>query len=95
MFLADMSFTNLLFENGYNHTEAELWMRDNWKSIGLPSTIFYVFMIMTGRAMMRDRPAYSLRWLLVLWNMALALFSIIGALKVVPVMVNIAATRGL
>ena len=45
MFLADMSFANLLFENGYNHTEAELWMRDNWKSIGLTATIFYVFKI--------------------------------------------------
>jgi len=90
-----MSFTNLLFKSGYNHTEAELWMRDNWKSIGLTSTSLYVLLIFSGQAMMRDRPAFSLRWLLVLWNMSLALFSIIGAINVVPVQVNIAVTKGL
>lgn len=49
-------------------------------------TIVYITVIFTGRRLMRDRPAFDLRAARVIWNGALAVFSIIGTLRCLPEM---------
>ncbi|XP_038052975.1 elongation of very long chain fatty acids protein 6-like [Patiria miniata] len=51
----------------------------------IPISIVYVLLVFAGRRWMQDRPAYRLKGPLILWNILLGGFSLIGAWRIVPV----------
>lgn len=61
----------------------KLWMMDNWSKSILYSFI-YILTIFGGKLYMSNKPKYELKFLLTLWNIILAVFSIIGAIRVLP-----------
>ena len=58
-------------------------MISNWSNSILYAFI-YIFVIFVGKAYMNNKPKYELRSTLALWNILLALFSTIGAIRVLP-----------
>lgn len=76
------------FERTFHYTEKRQWMQENWHSafywIGI-----YMVLVFGGRAYMSQRPAFKLKPLLITWNIGLATFSILGALRTLPEMVHV------
>jgi len=65
-----------------------LWFGSRWTlSVGI--TLVYLTFIFLGQLYMKNRVAFSLRKLLALWNMSLAIFSILGTLRTGPELVYI------
>ncbi|CAG0893746.1 unnamed protein product [Cyprideis torosa] len=56
----------------------------NWWWVALPISVLYIVGIFWLEHHMKFRPAYSLRGPLIVWNGLLAVFSIWGALRLVP-----------
>lgn len=55
----------------------------------------YVFILWAGENWMKDREAFDLKWSLAVWNLSLAIFSFIGALRTVPHLVMMLDRQGL
>jgi len=55
---------------------------------------FYVVCIMALQRWMCSRPRYTLRPLLILWNLVMAVFATLGALRTVPFFINLLAREG-
>ena len=69
------------------------WMQLNWKhsvTIGL----VYIVLVFMGRYAMRNRAKYELRPALIVWNLMLAAFSILGSIRVVPSFIQILTNKG-
>ncbi|KAL6047976.1 Elongation of very long chain fatty acids protein [Balamuthia mandrillaris] len=63
------------------------WMRNNLH-IPVLISLAYVVVIFALKRFMRDRKPYSLRTALILWNAFLALYSLISAVVVMPVLLS-------
>lgn len=63
-----------------------VWAESNWH-ISLYFSAAYLALIFLGRWLMRNHPAYQLRQPLILWNLSLAVFSMICFLKLAPSLV--------
>ena len=63
-----------------------------WVSIILSA--LYLVIIFSGQSYMKKRPAYELRRLLYCWNIFLAVFSIMGAIKCTPALLVLVTQRG-
>ena len=50
----------------------------------VPITVIYLVLIFGGQHYMRNRPAWDVRSSLICWNWLCSIFSLIGALRVVP-----------
>lgn len=72
-----------LFESHKYVDNLGKWMQDYWQMSILISVI-YVLGIFGGRHLMESRPKYELRIPLIVWNLFLAVFSILGAIRVWP-----------
>jgi elongation of very long chain fatty acids protein 6 len=59
------------------------WLKSHMQSI-LVIPIAYVILTLTGREYMKNKPRYELKLPLILWNVVLATFSIIGAIRFLP-----------
>ncbi len=59
------------------------WLRYNLKSI-LVIPIAYVALAMAGRKYMKNKPRNELKRPLILWNVFLAVFSIVGTIRFLP-----------
>ena len=68
--------------------DARLWLQNNL-SVPITSTVLYLAMIYYGQKAMADRKAYQLKWLLFAWNLGLAIFSIVGSLRLIRDMTHI------
>jgi len=78
------NYTNMLkFERDFNKFESKVWMEENWTSsfyyVGA-----YLLFIFLGQQYMQNRPRFELKKPLIVWNLALAAFSIFGAFRSVP-----------
>ena len=62
---------------GTRRVREQLW-------VCIPITALYLVLIFGGQAYMRDRPAWDVRRSLICWNWLCSIFSLIGALRVVP-----------
>ncbi|XP_074104668.1 very long chain fatty acid elongase 6 [Cotesia typhae] len=71
------------FERKFEHENTRDWMTDHWKNSVYFGAI-YLVAIFAGRQWMANRPKYDLRGLLTVWNIALAIFSIMGVVRTVP-----------
>ena len=86
--LANLNYSFILplerkFESKDYVDSLRIWMVSNWSKSILYAFI-YIFAIFAGQTFMHNRERFELRFLLALWNISLALFSVIGAIRVIP-----------
>ena len=67
--------------------------RETWYTC-VAVSVLYLIAIPVGQRMMANRPAFDLKYPLFLWNLGLAIFSIMGVLHVVPSFLYGMATNG-
>lgn len=82
------------FESDFIHQETLTWMSQNW-TMGFYYVGVYMIFIFGGQHLMHDRARFELRGLLSLWNTALAIFSIMGAIRTGPELIHILTNHGL
>jgi elongation of very long chain fatty acids protein 6 len=70
------------------------WMNKNWH-LSVYCSILYVVLIFSIKHYMKNRKPFDLRTSLALWNTFLAVFSLIGSTKTIPVYINNLQTKGL
>jgi len=93
------SFNNMIpalwFER-LSADDAEAWAQWMIDHTWLPFFLsgLYVVMVFGGQWYMADKKPMDLRTPLALWSLALALFSIAGSLRTVPIMFHILSQRG-
>lgn len=76
------------WERTYNVTDWSIMIERNWWFPVLVCTLYMLVVVIGGPRWMRARDAYSLRAPLAAWNLALAIFSIVGFTRVVPSVVG-------
>ncbi|RWS23804.1 elongation of very long chain fatty acids protein 6-like protein [Leptotrombidium deliense] len=69
------------------------WHNDYW-SISIVLSAMYVFACIAGQKWMESRKPYNLRSMLSLWSFVLAVFSIMGACKMVPELLSVLLNDG-
>ena len=74
-------------QSKHDGLKAQDWVHNNW-TLTIPISVLYVLLVYGGRKWMESKPAYDLHRTLFLWNVGLAVFSIFGALSVVPNLVH-------
>lgn len=81
------------WEKTYDSSPVYEWMkRVPWLPVA--SVVLYVAGIFGGQKLMEKRQAFDLKWPLAYWNLLLSVFSIVGALRVVPHLAYLLATQG-
>ena len=53
------------------------WLRKNW-TLSILYSFAYLFLVYTGRRLMRNRPKFHLYRSLIAWNILHSIFSILG-----------------
>jgi len=88
-----MSFNEFFENHGYSYDQTSRWA---FRYLYVPpvAIITYLCLIFGTKKCMESRRAFDLRGPLVLWNLCLSLFSIVGACSVIPPLVELVATRG-
>uniref|UniRef100_T1J202 Elongation of very long chain fatty acids protein n=1 Tax=Strigamia maritima TaxID=126957 RepID=T1J202_STRMM len=64
------------------------WLKAYWQ-ISIFFAVIYVILIFFGQRYMQSRTAFDLRKPLVVWNLSLALFSIVGTCRFIPEAVHV------
>jgi len=72
-----------LFESREDVDKTGVWMKSIWTYSFLFAFLYVVF-VKVGVSYMSSRPRYELRGPLIVWNLFLAIFSILGAIRVWP-----------
>ena len=85
-------FEKLFESHDYAHLWRD-WMRNNWTA-SVTIAICYVLFVFTGKYIMRNRPKYELRFALIIWNIFLASFSIMGTIRVLPDFIQLITNNG-
>ena len=73
-------------ESRFAWKKAEIWIVNDYGKISVYVCTVYLILIFLGKRWMRDKPAFSLRRPLTMWNTGLAVFSIIGFLTEFPLL---------
>ena len=91
-----MSLVPLLapIEGRFLEEKAMEWMDRHWL-LSVYASGLYVLLVHAGRWWMRNKTAWSLRVPLAMWNTALALFSLLGTLTLLPPMTAALLDEGL
>lgn len=76
------------FERKFQHEYTKEWMIRYWHT-SFYAVALYMMVIFGGQAYMSNRPAMKLRRLLIMWNLSLALFSIIGTFRTLPELLHV------
>lgn len=71
-------------EENFEHTQWVKWFDENWHIPYLIAIAFYLPVIYFGQIIMQKREPFNLKGPMMLWNGALAAFSIIGFARVAP-----------
>ncbi|CAL8111130.1 unnamed protein product [Orchesella dallaii] len=79
-------YMSLFTWEDFNYDSWQAWMGKNW-SVSVYLTVIYVGLIFAGRQWMKNREPYRLRGPLILWNLGLAIFSIVGFVRTFPELV--------
>lgn len=82
------------FEDGFEMSRIRGWVDGYWTSCFFFAAI-YLAAIPLGRRWMSSRARYELRGPLVCWNVFLAVFSMIGAVRTIPEIVHVTKNIGL
>ena len=83
------------FERDFEHSEVKPWMVENWLRVCSWAAGLYLTLIFGGQYAMSGRPRFELPWLLPAWNVFLASFSIMGALRTLPEFLHALSTGGI
>ena len=93
------NYTNLyLYEHYFFHHESVRRLMktvEENRNFGLYLAVIYVVVIFSLKSWMKDREKMNLRWLLVAWNVLLAVFSIFASVRVLPETYYVFKTKGL
>ena len=71
----------------YSKQTAAEWAYRNWM-IPVIACVIYLVLVQLGRRLMRDRPPYKLRGVLTIWNVCLAVFSVLGLVAMAPNLIS-------
>lgn len=82
------------FERGFNYYEKRKWLKDTFPVIPLVFNVLYITTVFSLRWFMRKREPFSLKPLLIVWNVSLAIFSILGSLRTIGFNVSLLSNRG-
>ena len=82
------------YEKNFDYYSKRQWLKDH---LYVPYLIAVIYLagIYLGQRWMKSRQAYQLKQSLVLWNVILAIFSVIGSLRTIPWFVSFVRTHGL
>ena len=69
-------------------------MRENW-SLSIVFSVMYLMAIFGGQRLMLNRERLSLQRPLIVWNLCLAVFSIIGSFRMLQHLTHVVTTHGL
>jgi elongation of very long chain fatty acids protein 6 len=69
------------------------WMNTNWTN-SIMYALIYILIIFGGKAYMANRDRFELRGILAVWNMILAIFSIVGTFRLMPEMYHALSNHG-
>jgi len=83
----------LPLEDQYAAIPSMLWMQANWHH-SLTLSLIYVLFISIGQKLMAKRPAFDLEQPMFLWNAGLAIFSIMGAIRMSPEFYHVLFNQG-
>lgn len=75
------------------YTHSEKWLNDH-RAVHLSFGVVYLFAVWGLERLMRNREPANIRWIVIMWNVALAVFSILGAIQTVPQLVESVRTVG-
>jgi len=75
------------FEHNFDGTQGRDFF-ERYSATPIVLSILYVIVIFGGREVMKSRKAFDLKKPLAMWNLFLSLFSFIGMLRIVPVLVH-------
>jgi len=73
----------LPFEGSFLLTEWKIWFHANW-TLSIYFSLVYILAIFSIQMGMKNVEAFSLRRPLILWNLFLAIFSILGTVRSAP-----------
>lgn len=71
------------FERAFDSVRSTRWMQENWFH-SISSSFIYVLSIYIGQKLMESRKPFRLDNLLITWNLSLALFSLVGVIRMTP-----------
>ncbi len=69
------------------------WMQQNWKQ-SITIGFVYIVLVFFGRYLMKNRTKFELRPALIVWNLILATFSILGSIRVIPSFFHVLNDKG-
>jgi len=72
----------------FDYTSRTEWMAKNW-TVSIYITVAYITAIFGGQAVMRNRQPFVLRKQLAVWNISLAIFSILATIRTLPELIGI------
>lgn len=75
-------------------TDGKEWIKNSWW-LSIIYTKIYLILIYAGKKYMKNRKAFNVRYILFLWNMSLALFSIIGCIRILPEFIKVIKSKGI
>lgn len=82
------------FEEKFVHEATKIWMQRNWTNC-FYYCLIYICLIFSMQYYMQGRPRFNLRKILILWNTALASFSIMGAVRTLPELTSVLKNYGI
>ena len=81
------------YESKIDEKGFQKWLQANW-TLSFWYSAVYVLMLFSGKYYMTGRPPFPLRPALALWSGILAIFSILGATRTLPEMINVINNYG-
>lgn len=88
-----LSFEKMFYDKHFNDARFK-WMSKNW-NLSFLYAIIYIMVVFIGRRVMKDREKFRLNRSLVAWNVVLAIFSILGMIRLLPKFMFVIQTKGL
>lgn len=83
----------LFIERAFDVESVRKWSEDI-KHVAVITSVIYAVLTFGVRSYLKDRQGYQLRGLLFVWNVCLAVFSIIGTIRTVPELVGVLGNQG-
>lgn len=83
----------LYFDPKYTDVRIK-WMANNWH-LSVVFSFIYIVSIFGGQFLMRNQERLTLKWPLIIWNFLLAVFSLIGSIRMIQHVVHVVSTHGL
>jgi len=91
--LTGLQFT-FPFEWAFNVEEERKWFLKNW-TMCFKFSFGYLIFVFLAKMYMKNKKPFELRKPLILWSAGLSIFSLYGAMRIVPELISTLRTRGI